>query len=94
MSYFVYILTNKRNGTLYTGVTNDLIRRVYEHKTNAIEGFSKKYSTHTLIYYEEFSDINTALGREKQLKKWERLWKLKLIESLNPNWDDLYEKII
>lgn len=94
MSYFVYILTNKRNGTLYTGVTNDLIRRVYEHKTNSIEGFSKKYSTHTLIYYEEFSDINTALGREKQLKKWKRLWKLKLIESLNPNWDDFYEKII
>ena len=94
MSYYVYILTNKRNGTLYIGVTNDLIRRVYEHKTNAIEGFSKKYSTHTLIYYEELSDINAALGREKQLKKWKRLWKLKLIESLNPNWDDLYEKII
>ena len=94
MSYYVYILTNKRNGTLYIGVTNNLIRRVYEHKTDAIEGFSKQYATHVLVYYEEFSDINTALSREKQLKKWKRLWKLKLIESFNPHWDDIYEKII
>ncbi len=94
MSYYVYILASERNGTLYIGVTNNLIRRVYEHKTDAVEGFSKRYSTHSLAYYEEFSDINTALSREKQLKKWNRLWKLKLIESLNPHWDDLYEKII
>ncbi len=92
-SYYVYILANKRSGTLYIGVTSDLIKRVYEHKNNYVDGFSKKYSTHKLVYFEETPDINTAILREKRLKKWNRDWKLKLIESKNPDWKDLFEEI-
>ena len=92
-TYYVYILANKRNGTLYTGVTNNLVRRVYEHKNNLIQGFTKKYGVHMLVYYDYTSDIESALTREKQLKTWKRKWKLALIEAFNPEWKDLWEDI-
>ena len=87
--YFVYILASKRNGTLYIGVTNDLERRTYEHRNNIYPGFTQKYNVHTLTYYEMFDDIYDALLREKQLKKWNRAWKIRLIEKHNPKWKDL-----
>jgi putative endonuclease len=89
-SYFVYILASGRNGTLYIGVTSDLIKRIYEHKNNLVEGFTKKYHVHDLVYFEETNDVYAALTREKQLKKWNRAWKLRIIEEKNPNWRDLY----
>jgi putative endonuclease len=88
-NYYVYILASKYNGTLYIGVTNDLERRVYEHKQNLVEGFTKKYKIHTLVYYEDTGEINVAIEREKILKKWDRIEKIKLIESVNPEWKDL-----
>ncbi len=88
-TYYVYILTNKKNGTLYTGVTNDLKRRTYEHQQNLVEGFTKKYNVHRLVHYEATGDINSAIEREKQIKRWNRNWKIKLIEKGNPNWKDL-----
>jgi len=88
-NYYVYILTNKRNGTLYTGITNNLIRRVYEHKSRLIEGFTKKYSINKLIYFESTTDVNDSILREKRLKKWKREWKIDLIEKSNPDWRDL-----
>lgn len=93
-TYCVYILASKRNGTLYIGVTNDLVKRVYEHKNNLIEGFTKKYSVHGLVYYEQTEDINSAIQREKTLKKWNRAWKIGLIEKFNPGWKDLYNELI
>jgi putative endonuclease len=90
----VYILASKRNGTLYIGMTNNLIRLVYEHKNNLVEGFTQKYNVHTLVYYEQGSDITKVILREKQLKKWERQWKLKLIEEHNPEWKDLYDELL
>ena len=93
-TYYVYILASKGNGTLYIGVTNDLIKRVYEHKNNLVEGFTERYSVYKLVYYEETVDINSAIKREKQLKKWNRKWKLELIEKKNPNWKDLYETLV
>jgi len=92
--YYVYILASNRNGTLYIGVTNDLLKRVYEHKNNLIDGFTKKYSVHRLVYYEQCPDVESALQREKQLKKWNRKWKLGLIEKENPEWIDLYEQLV
>ena len=94
MEYYVYILANKRNGTLYIGVTNDLIKRVFEHKEKLVEGFSKKYDLSLLVYFESTSDVNSAIQREKQIKSWNRAWKLRLIEKENPNWNDLYPKLI
>ena len=91
--YYVYILANKRNGTLYIGVTNDLTKRVYEHKYNLSDGFIKKYNVHSLVYYEQHNDIESAIVREKRLKKWNRKWKLELIEKENPQWRDLYEDL-
>lgn len=88
-TYYVYILASKRNGTLYIGVTNNLERRLYEHKNNLVEGFTKKYSVHDLVYFEEVNDVNAALQREKQLKRWTRKWKIDLIEKENPDWNDL-----
>ena len=88
--YYIYILANKRNGTLYIGVTSNLVKRVHEHKNNIIDGFTKKYSIHKLVYYEITDDIESAIRREKQLKKWNRKWKLNLIENSNPKWIDLY----
>ncbi len=93
MQYCVYILASKQNGTLYTGVTNDLKRRVSEHKSNINPGFTQKYSVHTLVYYECTDDIEAALSREKALKKWKRAWKLKLIETNNPKWRDLFKDL-
>ncbi len=94
MSYYVYILTSKRNGTLYVGVTNNLVKRIWEHKQGFIEGFTKTYRVTSLVYYELYDDPTNAITREKQLKKWNRLWKLKLIEKNNPTWIDLYETLI
>ncbi|MDD5011686.1 MAG: GIY-YIG nuclease family protein [Phycisphaerae bacterium] len=91
--YFVYILASKRNGTLYIGITNDLLKRVYEHKNNLIEGFTKKYNVHNLVYYEIHNDASVAITREKQLKKWNRPWKIELIENKNPDWKDLYNNL-
>ena len=91
--YYVYIMASKRNGTLYIGVTNNLIRRVYDHKNDLIEGFTKKYKVHYLVYYKHTGCIESAIKREKQLKKWNRRWKLKLIEKQNPEWKDLYDKL-
>ena len=90
----VYILANRRYGTLYTGVTSDLIKRVWEHKQDAVDGFTNKYSVHLLVYYEPHLDMSSAITREKQIKKWERAWKLRLIEIMNPRWDDLYETLL
>jgi len=84
------MLASKRNGTLYTGVTNNLLKRVYEHKSNLVEGFTKKYNVHNLVYYEIHGDIYNAINREKQIKKWKRQWKTELIEKENPEWKDLY----
>ena len=87
---YVYIVTNKRNGTLYTGVTSDLKGRIWQHKAGVVEGFSKKYGLKMLVWYEIHDDINEAIRRETQIKKWERKWKLRMIEELNPDWLDLY----
>jgi len=89
--YWVYILCSNRNGTLYIGVTNNIIRRVYEHKQKIIKGFTSKYNIIKLVYIEEFTDIKEALTREKNLKKWKRSWKIELIEKTNPEWKDLIE---
>jgi len=88
--YYVYILASRKNGTLYIGVTNDLLKRVYDHKNNLIEGFTKKYGVHDLVYYEQHNEVGKAIAREKQIKKWKRNWKIELIEKTNPNWKDLY----
>lgn len=93
-SYYVYILASKRNGTLYVGVTDDLIKRVWQHKNDLLEGFTKKYQVHNLVYFEDTNDIESAIKREKILKRWKRQWKLKLIEEKNPDWKDLYNDII
>ena len=92
--YYVYILASERNGTLYVGVTSDLVKRIWQHKNNLADGFTKKYGAHQLVHYEETSDVNSAIAREKQLKNWQRKWKLELIEKTNPQWEDLYKKII
>jgi putative endonuclease len=91
--YYVYILASKKNGTLYIGVTNNLLKRVYEHKNNLIGGFTKKYRVHNLVYYEAYSNIHDAIAREKRMKKWERNWKIELIKKANPKWEDLYDKL-
>ncbi len=91
--YFVYILASARNGTLYIGVTNNLIRRVWEHKEGKIEGFTQKYNVHILAYYEVYQDVKEAITREKAIKAWKREWKLELIEGMNPEWKDLYEEL-
>jgi putative endonuclease len=90
----VYILASQRNGTLYIGVTSDLVQRVWQHKNDVIDGFTKKYGVHSLVYYELHDDMENAIVREKRLKKWNRDWKLRLIEEKNPDWNDLYASII
>jgi len=87
-------MASGRNGTLYTGVTNDLIRRVEEHKRKIISGFTSEHDVNELVYYETHEDINSAIAREKRLKKWNRIWKLRLIEEMNPAWCDLYEELV
>lgn len=89
----VYILASKRNGTLYIGVTSNLPKRIWEHKQNLVEGFTKRYHVHHLVLYELYDDITIAISREKQIKKWNRSWKLKLIERSNPEWKDLWPGI-
>ncbi|MEF9426040.1 MAG: GIY-YIG nuclease family protein [Candidatus Mariimomonas ferrooxydans] len=91
--YYVYILASKRNGTLYIGITSDLIKRVWEHKNKVVEGFTQKYNVDKLVYYEQYQDAENAIRREKRLKKYNRKWKLDLIEKFNPNWKDLYDDI-
>ncbi|MCR4304540.1 MAG: GIY-YIG nuclease family protein [Gallionella sp.] len=90
----VYILASKRNGTLYVGVTSDLVKRIWEHRNDVCEGFTKKYSVHYLAYFEQCADMMAAITREKQIKKWDRVWKIELIESFNPGWRDLWEDIL
>ena len=90
----VYILSSKRNGTLYVGVTSDLVKRVWEHRNGLVEGFTKRYGVNQLVWYELHASMDSAIKREKRLKDWKRKWKLKLIESRNPNWQDLYPMII
>ncbi|HTW34301.1 MAG TPA: GIY-YIG nuclease family protein [Rhizomicrobium sp.] len=92
--YFVYILASKRNGTLYIGVTNDLGRRVWEHREGKAVGFTRKYGVTMLVHYEAFEEIGVAIQRETRLKKWKRLWKIALIEKDNPRWLDLYPMIV
>ncbi len=89
----VYILASKKDGVLYIGVTSDLKKRIWQHKTNEVEGFTKKYNVHRLVYYEQHADMPHAIQREKQMKKWNRQWKINLIEKDNPEWKDLYEGI-
>lgn len=90
----VYILASKKNGTLYTGVTSDLVKRIWEHKSNLVAGFTQKYSVHHLVYFEQHAEMSEAILREKQIKKWKRTWKISLIEKLNPKWDDLYQSLL
>ena len=90
----VYILASKRNGTLYIGVTSDLVKRIWEHKNNMVEGFSKRYNVHHLVWFEMHEIMESAIQREKRLKEWKRAWKLELIESANPDWQDLYHTIV
>jgi putative endonuclease len=90
----VYILASERNGTLYIGVTSDLIKRVWEHKSDFVEGFTKQYQVHDLVWYELHENMQSAITREKQLKEWKRQWKLDLIEKTNPYWNDLYPMIV
>jgi len=90
----VYILASRHNGTLYIGVTSNLIQRIWQHKNNLVEGFTHKYSVYQLVYFEQYDSMVDAIAREKQLKRWQRSWKIKLIEKSNPQWRDLYSEII
>ena len=91
--YYVYILASRIGGTLYIGVTGDLVRRVYEHRVKVVKGFTERYGVSRLVYFEQFGDVRAAIQREKQLKRWTRAWKVQLIEGKNPNWEDLYPSI-
>jgi len=93
MAYYVYLLASKKHGTLYLGVTNDLVRRVHEHRTKAVAGFTKRYDVDKLVWFEIYDDIANAITREKELKKWRCDWKIRLVEEENPNWTDLYPSI-
>jgi len=90
----VYIPASERNGTLYIGVTSDLVKRIWEHKENVIAGFTKRYAIHRLVWYEMHESMESAIEREKRLKEWKRKWKLELIESTNPKWEDLYDTLV
>jgi len=91
--FSVYIMTNRRQGTLYVGVTNSMRHRIWQHKNNLIKGFTSKYDLHRLVFFENYESIQTAIEREKQIKNWKRQWKIELIESVNPQWRDLYEEV-
>jgi putative endonuclease len=91
---YLYILASRRNGTLYVGVTSDLVKRIEEHRQKLVDGFTKKYGITTLVYFETFEDIRDAIIRERQIKEWKRTWKTELIQSVNPYWRDLYEDIL
>jgi putative endonuclease len=92
-NYYVYMLASQLGGTLYIGVTNDLVRRVYEHREKVVEGFTKKYDVTRLVWFEVHNDIEAAITQEKQMKKWNRAWKIRILEETNPNWDDLYGQV-
>ena len=92
--YYVYIMANKRNGTLYVGVTDDLVRRVWQHKQGLIEGFTKNYGCKMLVWFDSTEDVSSAIHGEKQIKEWHRRWKLRIIEEMNPEWNDLYDSIV
>jgi len=91
--YYVYIMASRRNGTLYVGVTSGLKKRVYEHKNDLVQGFTQKYGVRMLVYYEQTTNVESAIRREKQMKEWKRKWKLELIEKMNPEWRDLYGEL-
>jgi putative endonuclease len=91
---FVYIMASGRNGTLYIGVTSDLIARVWQHREGVVEGFTKKYGCKLLVWFERHDDIEAAIRREKQMKEWKRLWKLRVIEEMNPDWNDMFEPLM
>ncbi|QOG17551.1 GIY-YIG nuclease family protein [Bradyrhizobium sp. SEMIA] len=93
MAYYVYILASRRDGAIYVGITNDLVRRVYEHRIKAVRDFTAKYNITQLVWFEVYDDPISAISREKELKKWKRAWKIQLIEKDNPDWNDLYESI-
>jgi len=90
----VYMLASKRNGTIYTGVTSHLVKRIWEHKNNVVDGFTKKYQVHALVWYEQHATMDTAIQREKMIKSWKRAWKIKVIEAINPQWRDLYPELL
>ena len=92
--FYVYILASKRNGTLYVGVTSQLVKRIWQHREGVFDGFTKKYHVKKLVYYEQHGTAEHAIQREKRLKEWKRQWKLELIEKVNPNWNDLYRDIV
>jgi putative endonuclease len=94
MAYYVYIMTNRRFGSLYVGVTNDIARRAWEHREGVVPGFTKRYRLHVLVLVEEYQQIDDAIHREKRLKHWKREWKVALIEKTNPEWDDLYPLLV
>ncbi len=93
MTYYVYIMASRPNGTLYVGMTSDLVRRVYEHRNGVVEGFTNRYQVHRLVYFEQTDDVRSAIQRERNLKSWNRDWKIALIEERNPGWHDLSEAI-
>ena len=93
MSFFVYILASRRNGTLYVGMTDDLVRRTWEHRNGVVPGFSRKYGVKSLVWYEVHDTREAAFQRERQIKKWNRAWKIELIEKANPEWHDLWEQV-
>ncbi|MGY3533739.1 GIY-YIG nuclease family protein [Bradyrhizobium embrapense] len=93
MSYYVYILASRRDGAIYVGITNDLVRRIYEHRVKAVPSFTSKCNITQLVWFEIYDDPISAITREKELKKWKRAWKIELIEATNPQWNDLYESI-
>ena len=93
MPYYVYILASRKDGAIYVGITNDIVRRIYEHRTKVIQGFTSKYNITRLVWFEIYDDPISAISREKELKKWKRVWKVQLIEAQNPQWNDLYESI-
>jgi putative endonuclease len=93
MSYYVYIMTNRKEGSLYIGITNNLARRAYEHREKLVSGFTQKYNLHRLVYYETYQTAQEAIQREKNMKEWKRAWKTELIETMNPDWRDLYEEL-
>jgi putative endonuclease len=90
---YIYILTNRPNGILYVGVTNDLVRRVFEHRSGFVEGFTKRYGLNRLVYFERFDDIRDAIQREHNIKHWSRAWKVRMIITTNPDWNDLFETV-
>jgi putative endonuclease len=90
----VYLLASERNGTLYLGVTSDLVKRIWQHRTGAVEGFSRRYGVHLLVWYEMHASMQAAIARERAIKRWNRSWKVELVEQTNPQWRDLYEDIV